>query len=341
MRQHWIDTTKALCIIFVYYAHCCAYYGYGKESWLFAAINPFYVSMFFLVSGYLFVPKLMSTERTDLKKLAVSACFRIAIPSVIFSGLFILPKLIMKGGIIDLKYIMVNVGGGTNYWFTSSIFVAQIFLVCIKSTFPKLNLGILFVISFMASVLVFALNKECSNPFPWYWKSGLIGSFIMVCGGGVYLISDKSDSIQSQTSKRVTNIITFVLFLFCISLYIINLCFFSYHDVKCNIMLLDINVNGLAMMIISQYVILYVVRKNNEPTYLSYIGKNSLVYYFLSGVIPASLSTLLLKYNLENNSLILFFLWICSLLFATIVVSFINRYAYVLVDLRKIKNEKS
>lgn len=68
MRQHWIDTTKALCIIFVYYAHCCAYYGYGKESLLFAAINPFYVSMFFLVKWIFVCPQIDICRKNGFKK---------------------------------------------------------------------------------------------------------------------------------------------------------------------------------------------------------------------------------------------------------------------------------
>ena len=54
-RLHWIDTTKAICIICVYFAHCAAFTT-GNIN-LIKAVSPFYVNAFFFVSGYLLYKK--------------------------------------------------------------------------------------------------------------------------------------------------------------------------------------------------------------------------------------------------------------------------------------------
>lgn len=58
-RKHWIDLTKAICMLGVYLIHSQIYTNsmdYG------ALVYPFYVNAFFFCSGYLFFYSKMSDD---------------------------------------------------------------------------------------------------------------------------------------------------------------------------------------------------------------------------------------------------------------------------------------
>lgn len=50
-RKHWIDLTKALCMLGVYLKHSQVYSGSSDYGFF---VNPFYVNAFFFLNGYLF-----------------------------------------------------------------------------------------------------------------------------------------------------------------------------------------------------------------------------------------------------------------------------------------------
>ena len=60
----WINTVKALSMIFIYFVHCQLYYGL-----LFSGLNqfiyPFYVNVFFFISGYLLFSKELSSPKIE------------------------------------------------------------------------------------------------------------------------------------------------------------------------------------------------------------------------------------------------------------------------------------
>ena len=84
--------------------------------------------------------------------------------------------------------------------------------------------------------------------------------------------------------------------------------------------------------------------------FLSFIGKNSLGFYFLSGALPIAMSIGIhrlfavkgLSLNIFQNALSVVMLCVASLLIAYLFVHFANNYTPWLWDMRKVrkKNEK-
>ena len=143
-RLHWIDTTKAVCIICVYYAHCVAFTT-GNIN-LIKAVSPFYVNAFFFVSGYLLYKKYLqentiSNFASQAYLSGVKTCiFKIIIPTIIFSSIICIPKALFHSYTIDYKTLIIDVWGGSSFWFTSALAVAQLviltlFLTKIKNIF--------------------------------------------------------------------------------------------------------------------------------------------------------------------------------------------------------------
>ena len=60
----WVDNSKAICMIGVYLLHSEAYYGVGNFR-LGIIFSPFYVNLFFFVSGYLLFFKLFKTNKLN------------------------------------------------------------------------------------------------------------------------------------------------------------------------------------------------------------------------------------------------------------------------------------
>ena len=95
---HWVDAVKAICMISVYLLHSEAYYGTGGVSYGFF-LQPFYVNAFFFVSGYLMFRKYMPmlTSGGWYSVGIANLFFRLVVPTLVFSSVIFLPKMIFHG----------------------------------------------------------------------------------------------------------------------------------------------------------------------------------------------------------------------------------------------------
>lgn len=119
-RLDWIDYTRAICILAVFFLHTGGYYGLeiGVVNVIF---YPIYVNAFFIVSGYLFISKMLSTPAveksiksfltTDAKTSFTNIVFKLVFPSIIFSILEFLPSSIINGRTISLEATLVKTLG--------------------------------------------------------------------------------------------------------------------------------------------------------------------------------------------------------------------------------------
>ena len=97
----WIDYVKSFCMLLVYVNHVEIYYGcripYAERLY-----RPFFVNLFFIVSGYLFFRKYMSDKYAAMeykewfftvkKELLPNIFFKLAIPTVLFAAINFFPK---------------------------------------------------------------------------------------------------------------------------------------------------------------------------------------------------------------------------------------------------------
>lgn len=82
---------------------------------------------------------------------------------------------------------------------------------------------------------------------------------------------------------------------------------------------------------------------------LTFIGQNSLGFYFLSGALPITLSTIVKKIiNLSNveltttiNIVLLLLIFITCIILAYFIVLIMNKYFPWLFDLRLLKNKNN
>lgn len=333
-KINWINAVKAFCIIFVFLRHSGNYYGCstGVVGDLFI---PFYVNAFFFVSGYLLFRKQLSAPRIDEgrkaymlmgggKILIFNILYRIIIPSIIFSIIEFVPSCLIQGRGIDVGYALFKTIGGGTYWFTSALVVAELvllFLFCSR----KRNIWFYAVICFVLGVISLSLVRyNLLNNNIWMWKHGLIALIFLAMGGLYWRYEKHIDKLMKWWFVLPMLTIYVLLILFC-------------DNTNPLISTLQIQPLGFLTSAIACLLLVWFCKILPEVKPLTFIGQNSIGFYFMSGALPITLSMKAHKFVAGSPTWMMLVIWVACLIAAYVAVMIINRWLPWLWDLRKIK----
>lgn len=328
----WIDLVKAICMISVYLLHVESYVGMVWIKSYGYLLQPFYVNAFFFVSGYLFFRKWIGDDRVDefswgkYADTVKNLFFRIVVPTIVFASIFYIPKGIFNSGKMDFGSYFYDVWGGVSFWFTSALIVAQLVLLVLLFTKQK-SVWFYLVISVGIFCFAYYLARVDITPFPWYYKSGLAATLFMTLGG-VY------QKYESMIDGRIGRVGWWIVALVYFNLMIWD---FNQHSFSFALMSVKFNMMGMVVVLLGIGFIVGLCKVIKGVRWLEYIGKNSILFYFCSGIVPASLSTLFVKF-VELNYCWVVVIACLSLLVAYIISLIVNRYLLFLLDFRRIKN---
>ena len=169
-RYDWADFMKGILMFLVILYHSEVYYGPGHTwSWVF---EPFFLSGFFFVSGYLFCKDIRNVSFISKLKQTFRA---IVVPYFIFVLLLAIPKVII--GHAGLKQIVIDILMLRASWFVIAIAVMQLLFATvlkIKATITNLLLatGIFFLIGYLF-VLLFRDCPQWILNNPWLYSEEL------------------------------------------------------------------------------------------------------------------------------------------------------------------------
>lgn len=186
----WINTIRALCMIGVYILHTQAYMN-ADDPILHYVISPFYVNAFFVVSGYLFFRKWLNVDlgqgvmRKKLIETSSNLFYRLVIPTVVFASIMYIPKLFYHSKGFTFQQYLYDVFGGISFWFTSAMVVSQVILILLL-LLRVTRIRYFLVMSVILTLTALICREFNPNPFPWYWKSGMVGVLVMTVGGVIY-----------------------------------------------------------------------------------------------------------------------------------------------------------
>lgn len=322
----WINTMKALCMLGVYFLHSLEYSG-GNQNLVTTIVSSFYVNGFFVISGLLFFKKWLNIKEVNLgNQLHISflnVLFRIVIPTLLFSSIFYLPKLIFHERDVSLIHYLYDVWGGISYWFTSALSVSQLILLFFIFIGIKSLKSLLYIVIILIP-LIFLLKHIDTSPFPWYYKSGLGGVIFMILGGLVYKYFDSIINILKR----------FKYLIFCVFL-IMSFLQNKYYYGEYVLMSVRFNIYGSIYTCLGIMLIILISMRIPSIHFLQTIGKNSILFYFMSGVIPAIISTLFLKYF--TSPWLYLFVTVISVIIGYFTSLLIKKYLPGLVDLRKMR----
>ena len=332
-RLWWIDSIKALCMIGVYLCHTEVYY-YSADSWSLGYwMKPFYVNAFFFVSGYLFFGKwlknnvLMKTRGGYLIALQ-NVFFRLIFPTLIFSTLIYFPKTIFQGVNGQLTHYFFHVWGGISFWFTSALVVAQLILLSLVFLLKKKMIWVYLGVCALLFVLGLILNNlRLSNDavcfFPWFYQTGLEYTFVMAIGGLYKQYEEKIDFFLNPFT-----LVSFIL-------YVVILGGAWRYQIELHMLGLGgrLNLIGTVVILCGIIVLVGLCKRLAPSQWFSFAGKNSIVLYFFSGVIPAMLGAIAHRL-IDDSYLVTLFLTILGIVCGSVAAFIVKSYLPFMVDLR-------
>lgn len=297
-RIEWVDMGKGICMSLVIYFHSQIYYAndFSSSFWFL----PFYLSFFFFIAGYLFP----WDRDIDLKQSLIHLFRRVILPYFIFTSIVWFPKALVHGNSIDILNGIENIVLGRASWFVTAYIVAQLLLLVIRKVTKSMT--VLWAIGSVCVLSSFFLRDVIEAPTPWRFLIGFSAFFYIMAG-----ITFKK--YEKLFYRCYSSTITMVLFAI---LYGILIFFNQYYWNFNGNMLNEANVSWslIGYLVISLTGIFsFILVVKSLPTWrpMLFVGRYSLVYYFLNGGVILLLSMVfrhweLLLYNGNHIRIIVF-----------------------------------
>ena len=312
----WVNWARAICIVLIYFAHSVEISGQHIPDWLHNLYFYVYVNAFFFVSGFLILGK---------KILPSNILFRIMIPAVIFSILEFFPKVLLRGGELSaVSFLTETLGGGT-YWFLSALAVAQLIIWALQKTGIK-SIWFYAVCSVLLALAGIMINRSgfavlgYDESFPWKYKQGMVCTVFMAAGAlyGKYI------------GNRSLPTWVFVL-LSCA--YVLGCVLSPDRLGDSSVLYCSVQLSGFFWSIAGILCVVELCRRLPEWEPIRFVGRNTILFYMMSGALPTVLTMLFSRY-FTLNALSLLLIFVLSFAIAMILTMIIVRYLPFLKDLR-------
>lgn len=334
----WINIYKAFCILAVFLVHSQLYYNYLLDFFnLF--IYPWYVNGFFFVSGYLLFwkqlskPKILEGRRLFVAGsgylLLKNLIFRIVIPSIIFSLIEFMPSAIIQGHSLDVAFLIYKTIGGQTYWFTSALVVAEL-LILIMLLMRRKNIRFYVTISILIGACGIWMAQNGITLLPknwWAYRQGSIAVMFLAFGGLYWR--------YETLLQKVLKWWVCLMFLGAMTA-IIMLC----DNTDPLISTLTIQPLGVVTSLIACVLLVQFCKLLPEIKPLTFIGQNSIGFYFMSGALPITFGLIAQKLVAGSHALLMLAIWLLCLVVAYVAVLVINHWLPWLWDLRTLKTCK-
>ena len=313
-RKIWIDLVRGFCMLAILVHHTEMYYvGEAIIDYRFFVDNA--LCTFFFISGYLFYKE----TPFNLKYKLLSILKTIIIPYFIFMSVIALPKALAHGKFVSVSDSILSIVLGQQSWFITALATAEIvfsiLLYLSKQYKWVLPIGVL--ISFIGIILLTGNEQMLAHNY-WNIMDGLLAISFLYIG---YLYHQKENVINRF--PLYLYIIPFILFF--ISKWVIVeykvYCYLGPVDIdNYPVFIVD---NVLAILLITR---LCKLLPDMKP--ISWMGSHVIVYYFLCGGVPLTLSVLANKigFSYYGNYLQVIVVLIAVYLMITLLTWFIYKY---------------
>lgn len=321
-RIQWVDIFKGILIGLVILSH-----QQGIPKIYLTMFTPFFLTGFFFASGYLYKDK-------SIKEFLYKRIFNLLIPWVLLSFWeIIVYKELMVSIIKDINNIkepIMNILTGKSLWFFPCMFSVELYFLILKKLVKREKIFYPIVI-LIAGVGLFIMTPGTKRFF--HFDVAMFMLFFYMLG---YLLRENEHKIKKTILK--SNI---VLNLFIITYLIIRILDFMF--LKSYINLVNSDLGNIPIYIISACIGIYIVylisNEIEKNVFLSFLGRNTLLYYSLHPKILVIFDKVLLKLNISNyiycfvNSAI-------TIVVLIIPILLINKYFPILSGKYKLKSKK-
>lgn len=311
-RKIWIDNLRGFCMLAILLDHTELYYA-GKNiiDYNFYVVNALVI--FFFLSGYL----MYKNTSFNIKHKLESIMRTLLMPYLVFTTLMCIPKCMIHDNGIDFKYMIIDIVTGQASWFVAALCLAE-FLFSIILWLSKGKdylIGIAALVGLVSSVYL-PINFQ---PYIWQLDNALQALLFLSMG---FLYHKHEDSFQKKNKAPYIAILFIILIVIKIYEYHIQakLTIWNIHIDNYPLFLLDIIVGNLA--------IIQLFKQLPKIQLMNWIGRHSIVYYFLCGGIPLIVSKLLnyVGASYHNNYIMIIVAYIMVCITSTLITYLIYQY---------------
>lgn len=165
--------------------------------------------------------------------------------------------------------------------------------------------------------------------FPWLYQNGFIATIYLALGG-----------IYWKYEKFITKHLTCFSIIPLAVLYLIGSSEYMKDYVSCTTSMCSINILGVLCSFIGTILLIELCKIIPNSSFMTYVGKNSIGFYFLCGALPAIISIVLTHlFSVISFYIVLISCALCITI-AYITVRLLNRYFPFIFDLRLLFNRK-
>lgn len=322
---NWVNVLRAWSMAGVYLWHSEVYCGGDRILSVF--ISPACMAVFFFVSGYLFFRKAHDAGQTQTWRHQLgNVFFRLVVPTMFFAALLYVPKTLFHRQVASWAGFGFSVVGGTTFWFTSALALIQISAIGLLWLMRLVNLSRRLTMAMMMVVgaclwLGFTQIHAPFNAFPWSFTSGMHYFIFFVLGGCFSASSLLND--YSRPRHPFLLVLPFAVY--------VVLCLLVGQP---NAMLDHLLRLVAAMVGLACFVPLACLVPPSR--WQTFVGRNSIAFYFLCGLMPALLAFLFRHFGFEGGWAVPA-VFLLSFMLSGCTSWLLRRYTPSLFDLRELK----
>lgn len=285
---------KGICMMAILLFHTEIYYN-GSEIINYNLYVCDALVIFFFLSGYHFyktnwVPHECNIRRKDLIHKYNTILHSIILPYFIFTAIIAFPKAIAHNTSMDFTDILIKIITGNASWFVAALAVAEILFSTILYICKGKN-SVLSISAITAFAISIFLSTTEINLW-WQFENACMAFSLLYLG---YLFHEKEIFFNRFNNTYYTLFLLLILVI--IKTYIAT--------TEITLFVAPIIISNVPIFIINTFVsILFMVNVSKlspRVKIIEWTGEHSLVYYFLCGGVPFTVSTILNKAGLEYN----------------------------------------
>ena len=268
-RKAWVDAGKGISMLLVVLFHCEIYNPAGNSD-VSALFNFFRMPFFFFLSGYVFTRNhLAFSFRSKIKQIARGIVW----PYFVFTFLILIPKSLLNGSPVSEGSRLILIGQAS--WFIVSLGTAQVIFACLLRLTKRQS--VLIAAMLISLGLGYIVKGAHPESLPFYFDRSLIVVFFF--GLGFFYRLYESQVLRCFKISRLHLLLTAVLYF---GLTLLDMRFL--HTVSAFNTYVYINFPlFLLYAIIGIVMMTQFTQALPMPRALRYIGRNSLIYYYLNG----------------------------------------------------------
>lgn len=274
-RKHWIDSMRGMCMLAILLDHTEIYYtGTNIIDYNMYVTDALY--LFFFISGYLLYRE---NGEMDLRKRTVGILRTLVMPYFIFTTAMALPKAIAHHNNINLGNTAIEIITGQASWFIAALIIAE-FLFMATAKVCKGNAWLMACVGGIATMGAIMLSTTDCGHF-WQTDIALLAMPMLTLG---FVYHKYEDSWRTDTRTAILAAIAVIA----TKVYVAN--------TDTILMIRPINISNYDLFAINVvtgcWAMTCIFKRIPKCKPLEWIGRHTIVYYFLCGGVPLTISSL-------------------------------------------------